>query len=328
MSINAKHSAQKNFLNFDSVKFAPKFRVMWMLNCSGNLFRRCLHTRSALAKKCALLRRSYQRRESSGEILVKGRTQIANILSEDSSAVFNEILISNRAEGIDRNSLRAHRIRRIDPEVLYYICYHSKKLPSGGRFDSKTCVLSEEDRAVLHDPAAGDSLMVGTLPRPVYDCPPEPRLVLCLDRLIFPDNVGSLIRCSRALGVDGIVSTSGSCDFHGWKVLEASRGFGFKIPQMKMDSTDSLVKLVLDKKLLPVVGHSVEGVDVTKLDMSNHKGALVIVGNEKHGATKELLDLAVRVRIPISERTNSLNAAVAGGILLQLTKAALTSCLD
>ena len=163
--------------------------------------------------------------------------------------------------------------------------------------------------------------MVGTLRRPVYDFPMSPRLVLCLDGVIFPENVGGLIRCSHALGVDGIVATPGTCDYHGWKVLEASRGFGFNIPQVKMKSTDELIQLILDKNLLPIVGHAAEGVDATQLDMRKHEGVMVIVGNEKHGPGREILDLAVRVRIPISQKTNSLNATVAGGLLLQLVKA-------
>lgn len=285
---------------------------------------RSLHTKSELIRNCALLRRSHQRRLLNDEIFVKGRTQIANILSENPSIVFNEILVSSRDKDFQRNLWRAHRIRRVDPEVLYYVSYHSKKLPTGGRFDSRDCVLSDEDKAVLFDSSVGHSLMVGTLPRPEYELPVAPKLLLCLDRVIFPDNVGSLIRCSNALGVEGIMSTPGTCDFHGWKVLEASRGFGLHIPQLKVDSAEEIVKIARERNLIPIVGHTVEGVEASKLDLGNYKGALVIVGNEKHGASREVLDFAVKVRIPYSsEKTNSLNAAVAGGILLQLTKAGL-----
>lgn len=121
-------------------------------------------------------------------------------------------------------------------------------------------------------------------------------------------------------GVDCILSTPGACDFYGWKVLEGSNGVGLSIPKRSVQEQKELVDIISKNQLLPIVGHSVEGIDPRDIDMTNHKGVMVIVGNERNGPSKELLDIAVRVKIPINKRMNSLNVGVAGGLLLQLAK--------
>lgn len=280
-----------------------------------------LHTGSELISRLGLLRRSVQWREKFDEIFVKGREQIDNLLAQDPDLRFKEVLVSNKL--VDFSFLRqlsAHRIRKVDPELLYYIVYQSKPLPSGGIAGKNDIELSESDMDILRDPKIADSLMLATLPRPAPQLPERPKFVVCLDGVIFPDNVGTIIRCAHAVGgVDAIVSTAGSCDFDGWKVLEASKGFGFNIPKAAMN-TQSLAEYISKHNLLPVVGDASVGIHPKEVASSGHSGVIVIIGNEKHGPRPEILDLAVRVRIPINERMNSLNAGVAGGLLLQLAK--------
>lgn len=293
---------------------------------------RGIHSRSEVIRRLGLLRRSRQRRDHFDEILVKGRPQIENLLSKHEDMRFKEILVSNRLSNYDfLENFRAHRIRKVDPELLYYISYQSKPLSTGKGLKSsgEDGELSDSDTAILSDPAIADSLMVGTLPKPAKELPADPRFVLCMDRVIFPDNVGSLIRSAHAIGgVDGIIGTPGTCDFNGWKVLEASRGYGFGIPKKVLPGPGALLDYIIEHKLVPLVGHSREGIDIRQVDLSKHNGVMVIIGNERHGPAREILDVAVRVKIPIEERMTSLNAAVAGGLLLQYAKGLLTKPLS
>ena len=289
-------------------------------------FRRCIHSRSEIVRRTALLRQSKQRRDQAGEILVKGREQIETMMRQDGALRFSEILVSNRLDDYTfLSGYRADRIRKLDPKLLYYISYQSKPLPSSPRREDNTADLSESENQLLSDENITNSLMVATLPKPVEELPANARFLLCLDRVIFPDNVGSLVRSAHAIGsVDGIIGTPGTCDFNGWKVLESSGGYGFGLPKTTVASTDELITLIIKHNLLPIVGHSSLGIDPKAVDTSEHDGVIVIIGNEKHGPAKELLDIAVRVRIPISERVNSLNAGIAGGILLQMANAVNT----
>ena len=250
---------------------------------------------------------------------MKGRHQIENISALNPGIRFKEVLVSNKLGDYGFLSrINSHRIRKVDPELLYYIVYQSKPLATGGTVGRKDEDLSESDKEILRDARIADSLMLATLPKPTHCLPENPKFVVCLDGVIFPDNVGVILRSAEAVGrVDAVVSTDGSCDFDGWKVLESSKGFGFQIPKARL-TTEALIDYVRRHDLLPIVGHPSAGIHPNEIDASNHKGVMVIVGNERHGARKEILDIAVRVRIPLNDRMNSLNAGVAGGLLLQL----------
>ena len=145
-----------------------------------------IHTRSDVIRRLALLRKSNQRRASLDEIIVKGRVQIQNISREFPNLRFKELLIP-RLEDTKQHlkGVRAHRIFHIEPELLYYLFYHSKPLPSGTVFNTKELGLEEADKALLHDPNVADSLYAGTLPRPEEAMPPSPQFVLCLLHICY-----------------------------------------------------------------------------------------------------------------------------------------------
>ncbi len=268
-----------------------------------------------------------QRRSKFDEIIIKGREQIQWLARSNPELRFKELVVPR----LDRNELflkgvTAHKVFKLDPELLFYIFYQSKPLPSGKSINSKEFELGEADKALLNDPHIADSLVAATLPRPEESLPSSPQVVLCLDRVIFPDNVGSLIRSASAISnVDAIIGTQGTCDFFGWKVLEASKARGFSVPTKNGMSNFDVISYAKQNNLLPIVGHSSIGVDPREIRLSDdHKGIMVIVGNEKHGPSSELLDISIRARIPISDRMNSLNVGVAGGILLQLASSVIS----
>jgi tRNA G18 (ribose-2'-O)-methylase SpoU len=223
------------------------------------------------------------------------------------------------------HGLRADRIMKVDPALLYFIIYQSRALPSGKHLDAKQLQVDSLDEAVLTDPRVAQSLIIASLPKPSYQIPASPKFVLCIDKVIFPDNVGSLIRSSKCVGsVDAILATQGSCDYFGWKVLEASGGLGLDIPVQSGMNHSEIAEFARKHRLLPIVGSSGVGVDPKDIQLSSdYEGLMVIIGNETHGPSQELLDVAVRARIPINERMNSLNAGVAGGILLQVANSIL-----
>ena len=281
-----------------------------------------MHKKSDIVRRLALLRQSKWRRDKQEEVLVKGRTQIENISTSSPGIRFKEILVSNKLDNYDFvANLNSRRILRVDPEILYHIAYHDK--PLRGRESGDSDRISHE---ILADPTIGDSLMVGTLPKPLQNLPPRIKFALCLNDVIFPDNVGALLQTAHAIGgVDAVVGTEKTCDFYGWKVLEACKGFGYEIPKRVISDPATLQSLILEHNLLPIVGDCSEGQSVDTLDTSKYSGVMVIVGNEKHGPTKTIRDMAVKVRIPI--QIHSLNVGVAGGLLLQMAKSAFSNRL-
>lgn len=281
-----------------------------------------MHKKSEVVRRLALLRQSKWRRADLGQHLVKGRVQIENICRTSPGIQFKEVLVSNKLDNYDfLANINTRRILRVDPEILYHIAYHDRPLRSTRDNDDNSI-----DNEILSNPTIGDSLMVGTLPNPVQDFPTKIRLALCLNDVIFPDNVGSLIQSAHALGgVDAVIGTEKTCDFYGWKVLEACKGLGYDIPKRVISDPQELQGLIAKHELLPIVGDSAEGESLGSIDTSKYSGVIVIVGNEKHGPTQPIRDMAVKIRIPID--IHSLNVGVAGGILLQMAKSAFSNRL-
>jgi tRNA G18 (ribose-2'-O)-methylase SpoU len=300
-----------------TVPHSTKKKLMFRQFCPS-------YKNSAPIKKLALLRQAKWRRDTENEVLVKGRVQITTIAVENPGLKFRSILVSNKLENYDFiEQLRFHQVYKVDPRELYRIAYQSRPIVPGESRESG----DELTTSLLARPEVADSLMLATVTRPAESVPSTPRLLLCFDGIVFPQNVGTLIRSAASIGgVDGILASERTCDLYGWKVLEASRGHGFRFPTKRIGSADALVKLVHGNNLLPIVGHAIEGISPSEVDFSNHRGALVVLGNEKHGPSKDLLDMCVRVRIPIKTSSmESLNVSVAGSLLIQSIKQSISN---
>jgi len=148
------------------------------------------------------------------------------------------------------------------------------------------------------------------------------RAVLVIDGVQDPGNVGTLIRTSHALGTAGTVVLRGTADVHSPKTLRAAMGATFRHPVVAFDDAAFIAwarkhgatlwataadGVPLDRALLAPAG---------KKDAANGPIA-VIVGNEGAGIRPALNAIAARrVAIPLAQGAESLNVAVAAGILL------------
>lgn len=135
--------------------------------------------------------------------------------------------------------------------------------------------------------------------------------VLLLDGIQDPGNMGTLIRSAVAFGFDAIVARD-SVDFTNPKVIRATQGAWFKVSLVTMN----LVDFIRNHPELTIYSTDVEsGVDMD--DNSNYTPPLaLLIGSESSGVSSELQSIA-HVKLHISmEHTESLNAGVAGSILM------------
>jgi TrmH family RNA methyltransferase len=141
------------------------------------------------------------------------------------------------------------------------------------------------------------------------------RLVLLLDGLQDPANVGAILRAAEAFGAGGVVLTPGTASPFSPKALRASAGSALRVPVVKnVLSTDAV-------KWVRATGATLAGADAhggREPDVLRGVAPLVLaIGSEGHGLSAPIVEgLDLRVRIPLSPRVESLNAAVATGILL------------
>jgi TrmH family RNA methyltransferase len=137
-------------------------------------------------------------------------------------------------------------------------------------------------------------------------------LIVALDDLQDPANVGSIIRTADAAGCGGVVLSPDSADPYAPKAVRASMGSLFHLPVIRTELSVYFKKL-LDKRYDIAAAHLQGNIEFS-LDFSH---TCLVIGNESRGISKELISLSTAcIRIPIYGKAESLNAAVAAGILI------------
>ena len=137
---------------------------------------------------------------------------------------------------------------------------------------------------------------------------------LFIDAVQDPGNLGTMIRTADSAGVDAVVVGEGSVDIYNQKVLRSAQGSHFHLPILKGELTQWIEKVQGEN--IPVYGTALENAKVYTEIQPSGKFAL-IVGNEGSGVNKALLEkTTANLYIPIYGKSESLNVAVATGILL------------
>lgn len=144
----------------------------------------------------------------------------------------------------------------------------------------------------------------------------SPGLSLILDAIQDPGNVGTLLRSAEAVGIGQVWCTRGTADVYSPKVVRAAMGAHFSLVILEEGEWESLGRLLAEVPRIYAATAAVEGAqpyDVVDWSLP----ATLIVGSEGHGISAAGLALATeRVAIPMVGHLTSLNAAVAGSIIL------------
>jgi TrmH family RNA methyltransferase len=142
--------------------------------------------------------------------------------------------------------------------------------------------------------------------------PPTSGLALVIDRLADPGNLGAILRTAAAAGVEAVYLSPGTVDAYNPKVVRAAMGAHFHVPIHEADWPDIRAALGDRRVYLAAAlgGQRFDQVDWTP-------PAALILGGEAEGASAEAEQAATgRVTIPMPGGSESLNAAVAAGILM------------
>ena len=138
--------------------------------------------------------------------------------------------------------------------------------------------------------------------------------ILVIDRVQDPGNVGTLLRTAEAAGFYGAMIIKGSGDPFSPKAVRASAGSSARLPLVFAESIKDGAAL-LKKNAKRLIASDMEGTPYYEADLKENMA--LCVSNEGNGASGELLGLADEIiSIPMSGKTESLNAAVACGILM------------
>lgn len=136
--------------------------------------------------------------------------------------------------------------------------------------------------------------------------------VLVLDGVQDPGNTGTMLRTALGLGAAGIIALPGTVEVTNPKVLRGSMGAVFRLPWVDL-SVEELLGWVRKEKVT-LLAAATDGDPISGMDI--RLPAAVVVGNEGAGLSPAVKAAGRAVSIPISPGTESLNVAVAAGILL------------
>lgn len=142
----------------------------------------------------------------------------------------------------------------------------------------------------------------------------SPFLVV-LEDLQDPGNAGTIFRTAEGAGADGIILTSTCVDVTNPKVIRSTMGSIYRMPFLYVESVLSLKKQ-LEKYPIRFFAAHLEGRHT--YDREDYTGGTAfLIGNEGKGLTEQAAAAAdCRIRIPMCGRVESLNAAMAAGILM------------
>ncbi len=139
--------------------------------------------------------------------------------------------------------------------------------------------------------------------------------IIMINGVQDPGNLGTILRTAAAAGWAGAILTKGTVDLYNPKSLRATMGAVLKFPIYKADNYNSL----WDQ--LKVAGYQIvaTGLQANKwyYDVNFTKPTVLVVGNEGHGVEEEILEKAdCLIKIPMAPDAESLNVAIAAGVLI------------
>lgn len=143
----------------------------------------------------------------------------------------------------------------------------------------------------------------------------EAPLLLLLEELQDPGNLGTIIRTGEAAGITGVIMSAGTVDLFNPKTIRATMGSVFRVPFLYVDDLPQTVEQ-LRRKGISVYAAHLEG--TTDYDAFSFVGPTAfLVGNEGNGLTEETAARADQyLKIPMKGSTESLNAAISASLLM------------
>lgn len=145
--------------------------------------------------------------------------------------------------------------------------------------------------------------------------PQSDQTIVALDRVRDPGNLGTIIRTADAAGASGVVLVGDSTDPFSLETIRATMGSAFAVPLARSDP-DQFVDWCRQSDALLVGTHLAGAVDYRTIDYHG-KPTVLLMGNEQSGLPTALAEQCDKLAlIPQSGRADSLNLAVATGVML------------
>ena len=134
--------------------------------------------------------------------------------------------------------------------------------------------------------------------------------VIFLDNVQDPGNVGTIIRTALSFSYDSVILGNNSASLYNEKVIQSSKGAVFKLPVYEQVNLKEL-----KDDGYKIVSTALEGA-INYLDLSLNDKFVLVFGNEGQGVCQETLSLSDKIIKIDMDHIDSLNVAIAAGILM------------
>ena len=144
----------------------------------------------------------------------------------------------------------------------------------------------------------------------------KPRLLAILDQARDPGNAGAVIRSADAAGADGVIFTHDSVDVYNPKLVRSTAGSILHLPFV-VNANPVDIASALKAAGIQLFATAANGTPITELGERLSRPTAWVFGNEAHGVSAELRELADQVvSLPIFGKAESLNLATAAAVCL------------
>ena len=136
-----------------------------------------------------------------------------------------------------------------------------------------------------------------------------------LHQLQDPGNLGTMLRTGEGAGITAVIMSKKTADLFNPKTIRSTMGSVYRMPFLYVEDVVSL-KAELEQKGIRTFAAHLKGKN--SYDQENYQGGTAfLIGNEGNGLTEEAAEAAdCLIRIPMCGKVESLNAAMAAGILM------------
>lgn len=140
-------------------------------------------------------------------------------------------------------------------------------------------------------------------------------LLMVLDNLQDPGNLGTILRAGEAAGVTGVIMSADTVDIYNPKVIRSTMGSIYRMPFLYVENLEQVVKEMNTSGVHTYAAH-LKGKNSYEAENYKEKSAFLI-GNEGNGLRDKIADAAeIYVKIPMCGEVESLNAAIAATVLM------------
>lgn len=184
-----------------------------------------------------------------------------------------------------------------------------------GKFHAAGCEVEGITPALLNSLSGTESPqgILAVLPMRELPLPAKPNLLLIADAIRDPGNLGTLLRSAAAAGVEAAILAPGTTDPWSPKAVRSAMGAHFRLPIRSLDW--DAISALCKPRLWVLLAEAAQGTPAWQLNL--RQPLALIVGGEAEGASRVGAKLAdTLITIPMPGLSESLNAAMAGSILL------------